>query len=69
MDFERPEISIPLEKELFPYKLKQKIGSISREELETYTIAMAEVLIKLTYQSNTLLRYIEALEGKLTEVH
>jgi hypothetical protein len=68
MDFERPNISIPLEKELVPYKLKQRIGSLTREELESYTIAMAELLIKLTHQSYTLLEYIDALEGKLKEV-
>jgi hypothetical protein len=68
MDFDRPAIFIPLEKELLPYKLKHGIKNLSREELEVYTVAMSELLVKLTYQSRTLLQYIEALEGKLEEV-
>lgn len=68
MDFERPLISVPLEKELLPYRIKQNVQHLTREDLEEMVVLMSDRLIKLTYQAKTLLPYIEFLEGKLKEV-
>lgn len=67
MDFERPQISLPLEKELLSYKIRQNVQYLDRGDLEEAVIQMSEMLVKLTYQSKTLLSYIEQLEGKLKE--
>lgn len=67
MDFERPQISLPLEKELLSYKIRQNVQYLDRRDLEEAVIQMSEMLVKLTYQSKTLLSYIEQLEGKLKE--
>ena len=67
MDFERPQISLPLEKELLSYKIRQNVQYLDRKDLEEAVVQMADMLVKLTYQSKTLLSYIEQLEGKLKE--
>jgi uncharacterized membrane-anchored protein YhcB (DUF1043 family) len=64
----RPKISIPLEKELLVYQIKTKLHTLSREELEDFFSEMANLLVKLTYQSQALFDYVLELEGKLEEL-
>lgn len=68
MDFQRPKISVPLEKELLVYQIRDKIHLLTREELETYLVECASLLTTLSIQTHSLLAYIEELEGKLGEV-
>jgi hypothetical protein len=65
MDFQRPQIKLPLEKELIPFKIKEKINLLSRQELEEYLVESSSLLIRLSAQTATLLDYIEELEGKI----
>lgn len=68
MDFNRPQISLPIEKELIPYKIRQNIHHLSRDDLESMLIEMTGLLLKLTHQTHVLLSYISELEGKLSEI-
>jgi len=65
MDFQRPQIKLPLEKELIPFKIREKINLLSRQELEEYLVESSSLLIKLSAQTTVLLDYIEELEGKI----
>jgi hypothetical protein len=65
MDFQRPQIKLPLEKELIPFKIREKINLLSRQELEEYLVESSSLLIKLSAQTTVLLDYIEDLEGKI----
>lgn len=65
MDFQRPQIELPLEKELIPFKIKEKINLLTRQELEEYLVESSSLLIRLSAQTATLLDYIEELEGKI----
>jgi hypothetical protein len=68
MDFQRPQIELPLEKELIPFKIREKINLLSRQELEEYLVESSCLLIKLSAQTTALLDYIEELEGKILEI-
>ena len=68
MDFQRPQIALPLEKELIPFKIREKINLLTRQELEDYLVESSSLLIRLSAQTATLLDYIEELEGKILEI-
>lgn len=68
MDFQRPQIELPLEKELIPFKIKEKISLLTRQELEEYLVESSSLLIRLSAQTTALLDYIEELEGKILEI-
>lgn len=65
MDFKRPQIVIPPEKEFVIFHIKEKIKELSRDDLESYLLESAQLLMKLTAQTWALKDYIEELEGKL----
>ena len=68
MDFQRPQIKLPLEKELIPFKIREKINLLSRQELEVYLVESSSLLIKLAAQPTALLDYIDELDVKLLEI-
>jgi len=66
MDFERKfELTpFPMEKEFQLIRVKQKLGGLTREELEDFLAEALDTLTRLAHQVTQLRDYIEELEGK-----
>ena len=66
MDFERKfELTpFPIEKEFRVIRVKQKLGELSRDELENFLAEALNTLSRLAHQVTQLRDYIEELEGK-----
>jgi hypothetical protein len=66
MDFERKfELTpLPVEKEFRVIRVKQKLGELTRKELEDFLAEALDTLTRLAHQVTQLRDYIEDLEGK-----
>ena len=66
MDFERKfELTpFPMEKEFRVIRVKQKLGELTRDELENFLAEALDTMSRLAHQVTQLRDYIEELEGK-----
>lgn len=59
---DRPDIILPLERELLLYKVKKDLHKLTRPQLEEMAMETLTLMVKLTHQTEQLLLYIGDLE-------